>query len=112
MLVEQIEDFLERHGDLVEAKGKTYKASRVEIFKHLGSKGWDLSSPTLKVLHATSPDGGLKLWFKAQAVYHSAGRGTSLRNARTVSYDLDLRRYDGPKFLRLIDQFRNAGHLD
>ena len=52
-------------------------------------------------------DDHLRLWFKAQAVYHTqGGRGShTFANARTIAYDLDIRKLDGPAFLRLIGRW-------
>lgn len=45
------------------------------LLDHLAAEGWRLSDRKLKVAHATSPDGSIRLWFKAQAVYCSVALG-------------------------------------
>jgi hypothetical protein len=49
---------------------KTYKQAQDEILDALGKAGWRVVGQ-LKVPHATSPDGGFRFWFKAQAIYFS-----------------------------------------
>lgn len=85
-------------------KKPTYKAARLATWKAFGAAGWDLSSPHLNVLHATSPWGDVRLWFKAQAIL--VGHGGSpwrMGDARTLAYDLDLRTVtDYPAFVRAV----------
>ena len=70
---------------------ETYAAARQRVHRELGLRGWKTSPPTLKLPHATSPDGQVRLWFKPQAVYHTTGDRHEAGNARTVSYDFDIR---------------------
>jgi len=78
-----------------------YKEARDNLLKAFASAGWHTSDPTLKVTHATSPDGTLRIWFKAQAVYFDKANDKkhNFRNARTLSYDLDIRKYDPAKIV-------------
>lgn len=74
-------------------KGPTFEASRQAILAHLKEKGWSLSGTgrdgrPLKVQHATSPDGQVRLWFKAQAVYYTFGNQHSFGSARSVHSDI------------------------
>lgn len=97
----------ERMARLVEGE-KTFVAARQEILDYLKGQGWELSG-ALKIPHATSPGGDLRLWFKAQAVYYTEGHHT-FGDARALSYDLDIRKLDGASFLKLLQRwFPNAG---
>lgn len=61
-------------------KMRTFEQARLEILSLLGSCGWALSDPKLKIPHATSPDRKLRFWFKPQAVHYirrRAARRTS-----------------------------------
>ncbi len=86
----------------------TFAAARKVLLEGLAALGWSISSPSLKVPHATSPGGTLRLWFKPQAVYYTSTRDTNtfqvegtridstlmrhtLGEARCISYDLDIR---------------------
>lgn len=51
---------------------KTYQQAQADIMKALKANGWELSG-NLAVPHATSPDGKVRFWFKAQAIYFSYG---------------------------------------
>ena len=75
------------------AKRPTFKKARLDLHRGLGEKGWRLSSPTLKVPHATSPDGKIRYWFKAQAVYWTYGPPHSLRGGALSTHD-DIRKPD------------------
>lgn len=63
----------------------TFKQAKLIILDTLKQAGWDLSSRSLKVPHATSPDGRTRLYFKPQALYADS-KPFSLRSARTVSH--------------------------
>lgn len=76
---------------------KTFLQARAEIAETLRAHGWSLS-PALKVPYATSPSGALRLWFKPQAVYFTEGNYHTLNGARTLSYDLDIRKMTGEDF--------------
>lgn len=88
----------------------TYPEARSNIFKELTNHRWALSSTSLKIPHATSPDGKIRLWFKPQAVWMSTvehhGQRHNYKDAHTISYDLDIRKVDPTKFVRSAeDQF-------
>ncbi|TFH21763.1 MAG: hypothetical protein E4H03_09880 [Myxococcales bacterium] len=88
-------------------KQLTYAEARDDIWAALGRAGWELSLPTLRLPHATSPNGLLRLWFKPQAVYYTSqhattDRGHTQANARSVSYDLDIRKMTPTDFLDYI----------
>lgn len=82
---------------------RTFLEARSEILRYLASQGWRVVGD-LKVPHATSPDGGFRLWFKAQAVYFTEGNQHTLGGARTVSYDLDIRKLTPEQFLARIER--------
>jgi hypothetical protein len=52
-----------------------FKEHRTTLLDGLAAEGWRLSDRKLKVAHATSPDGSIRLWFKAQAVHCSVALG-------------------------------------
>jgi len=90
---------------LDERKGLTFVQSRDAILDKLESEGWKLSSRTLKIPHATSLDGDLRLWFKAQAVHYTKnGRGYrhSMGDAHTLAYDLDIRKMTPEQFIQVL----------
>jgi hypothetical protein len=62
---------------------ETFKASHARLLLELMQRGWHVK-PGLKVPHATSPDGNIRLWFKAQAVYMSVGNAHSFAGARSL----------------------------
>ena len=59
---------------------ETYSKAKERLLCELASKGWKVSSG-LKIPHATRPD-GFRVWFKAQAVYHS--HSTNFGDARSM----------------------------
>ena len=72
-------------------KRPTYKTAATELYVKLGEEGWKLSSPTLKVRHATDPYGRVRYWFKPQAVWMSVtytGGSHSLNAARSTWFDI------------------------
>lgn len=92
----------------------TFDQAKHDVLSYLRQAGWKVSPfgsayGALKIPHATSPDGRLKLWFKAQAVHASPGEGTSLGDAHSLG--TDLRQYDGPGFVAVIDSLRAKGLL-
>lgn len=95
------------------AAPRTFKVARQEILDHLNNAGWNISDPTLKIPHATSPDGTLRLWFKAQAVYYTKSneKKHKPKDARTVSYDLDIRKVSPQNFLDWIEKIDEKGLL-
>ena len=70
----------------------TYPQARQALFAYLVSLGWTVKA-SLKVPHASPPDGSYKLWFKPQAVY--------LREHSTF---LDIRQISPEAFVRIIER--------
>ena len=74
---------------------RTFAEARRDLLDDFSRIGWSVKKD-LKVPHATSPDGKVRFWFKPQAVYYSVvydervGRH-DFGNARTLSYDQDIR---------------------
>lgn len=71
----------------------TFKAARQKMLGELLALGWAVKAD-LKVPHATSPDGEVRLWFKAQAVHFTGATRPfphDFHNARALTYDLDIR---------------------
>ena len=99
------------------APARTFLQARSEILDELQSRGWSLSPRSLKVPHATSPSGKLRLWFKPQAVWfsksnappayllgHIVSSGHEMKNAHTLSYDLDIRKMSAKTFVDAIQK--------
>lgn len=82
---------------------RTFLQARREVLQYLTTEGWQVK-PGLKIPHATSPYDDLRLWFKSQAVYFTCGRPHTFSNARTLAYDLDIRKVDIPKFVAWVKQ--------
>lgn len=104
--VDPMEALLDSVRDIAEAgKGKTYAQAQADIMAGLEKDGWAVKKTgpggSLKIPHATSPDGEHRLYFKAQAIYlhtdrdkygkpqHDFGNARSLHlgDIRTGSYD-------------------------
>jgi len=84
-------------------KRPTYKAARLALWSYFGTQGWKLSNPRLKNLWATSPDGRLRLWFKAQSIYTERGPGPwSINNAHSLTHGLDIRDWSPARFYAAI----------
>jgi hypothetical protein len=84
------------------AKSETYEQARKRILAEFGAAGWTTSSPSLKVPHATSPDGLTRAWFKPQAIHFTnvgPHQRHELGNAHTVSYSLDIRKVPAGVFV-------------
>lgn len=81
---------------------RTFMQARKEILDTLDANGWTLSDTHLKVPHATSPSGKFRLWFKAQAVYDTTGDYHKFSDARTLLYDLDIRKASAVAFVTYI----------
>lgn len=84
----------------------TYAAARAAMLEHLRAEGWRLvltnpSMQPMKVPHATSPDGRVRVWFKPQAVYYATG-SHDLSSARSLH--TDIRTTTGEQFLRDITE--------
>lgn len=69
-------------------KTPTFAAAKEALWQYLGAQGWTLSSSSLKVRHATSPDGSARIWFKPQALYVSEGQKHNLGDARSLWTDV------------------------
>jgi uncharacterized protein with PIN domain len=58
---------------------RTYAIAQRELIAFLQTKGWDMTLSglrgPLKVPYITSPDKGVRLWFKAQAIYYTTVQG-------------------------------------
>jgi len=85
----------------------TYAQAREQVLACLASRGWkvatrDQNGRALKVPHATSPDGWLRLWFKPQAVHFTEGNQHSAQHARSLWVDI---RHGGPT---VVDQINRA----
>lgn len=63
------------------APARTLEEQGAAILDMLEAAGWTLSSPALKVRHATSPDGTVTLWLKPEVLYVSGGK--NYKNARS-----------------------------
>lgn len=66
----------------------TYQAAREALLGSFLAAGWDLSSPHLKVPHATSEDGQIRFWLKPQAVWVSRGDRHTIGGARSTGIDM------------------------
>jgi hypothetical protein len=86
----------------VVAAPRTFAQSHDEILDYLASRGWSVKK-SLKVPHATSPDGRVRLWFKSQAVYFTNGTHHELGNARSIF--VDTRVLTPEEFLRDVQGF-------
>lgn len=91
-------------------KMPTYPQAQAAIFSHLTSQKWTVNSK-LKIPHATSPDGKLRLWFKPQAVHYTydpAFRPThTFGDARTIDYELDIRKLSPEDFVKYIEKVKH-----
>lgn len=76
----------------------TFEKARQGIFAVLRNRGWSLKTD-LKMPHATSPNGNIRLWFKPQAVHYTEGNRHNGNDARAISYELDIRKIDPSKFI-------------
>jgi len=77
---------------------RTFDDARKDIFDLLKREGWKVVEG-LKIPHATSPNGELRLWFKKQAVYFTEGNSHTFGGARTITYGLDIRKMTAEQFL-------------
>jgi hypothetical protein len=86
-------------------KARTYAEAQRDFLSYLRQQGWAVSPP-LKEPHATSPDGGYRIWFRPQAVYYApreAGKYDRGR-ARSLWFLRDLRQMDGQEFVAEIEE--------
>jgi hypothetical protein len=72
---------------------KTFAVARAELLDYLEKAGWDVKMrganlQPLKTPHATSRDGGIRLWFKPQAVWVSYGSHHDAGHARSLWVDI------------------------
>lgn len=92
------------------AKKLTFKEARQQVFDFLRKRGWKIADH-LSVPHATSSDGRVRLWFKAQAVYavhkERAEEGADplqFKDAHSMSSDL-REIADEAKFMPLVERW-------
>jgi hypothetical protein len=91
-------------------KKPTFKEAREKVFGFLKKRGWKIQE-SLSVPHATSPDGKVRLWFKAQAVYavhedRGAEGSNPLQFKDSHSMSSDLRdNTDEAKFMSLVERW-------
>jgi hypothetical protein len=77
-----------------EARKKTFKAAKADVINYLKKEGWKVvdrnyqTGKPMKIPHATSPDGRVRLWFKAQSVYVSEGPYHEFKGARSSWVDI------------------------
>lgn len=96
------------------AKRRTYQEAAAELFTFLGTKGWTLSDPWLKVRHATRKDanGTIRLFFRPQAIYYHLLEGPGrLDMGKAHTLGGDFRDETPQQFLHGIDQGIKAGHI-
>ena len=82
----------------------TYGAAHQALMSELEREGWRLSSPSLKVPHATAPDGRVRLWFKSRSIYEGGKRPSLSVTGESV----DVRTRWG--FERMLDFARRRAH--
>ena len=88
------------------ARARTFQEAKRDVIALLKSRGWSVRDG-LKVPHATSPDGAVRLWFKTQAVHRSHGNA-SLGDARSVGYDI---RFMPPEeFVTKVESFARRAY--
>lgn len=97
------------------AKKPTFQEARAHVFEFLKKRGWKVVD-SLSVPHATSKDGKVRLWFKAQAVYavnkkrvDEGSNPLQFKDSHSMSGDLrdDM---DETKFMNLVERW--TGHKD
>jgi hypothetical protein len=89
----------------VKKGARTYAEAQRDFLSYLRQQGWAVSPP-LKEPHATSPDGGYRIWFRPQAVYYApreAGKYDRSR-AHSLWFRRDLRQMDGPEFVSEVEE--------
>ncbi len=73
------------------AKKLTFAEAKTIILEDLRRKGWSVVTfargRTLKVPHATSPNGRKRYWFKAQSIYSTEG-SNDMGDARSEHADM------------------------
>lgn len=95
-------------------KKPTFKEARAKVFEFLKKRGWKVAD-SLSVPHATSPDGKVRLWFKAQAVYAVNAKFVEERQYNPLQFKdshsmiTDLREAaDEDKFMKIVERW--TGH--
>lgn len=86
------------------AKSKTFAEAKAELLAYLEKEGWKLSSKTLKIPYATSPDGTIRLWFKAQAIYYTQGTDHNMGAARSIHSE-DIRKMSPEHFMKQVERW-------
>ena len=80
----------------------TFKVARQNILGELQRSGWTVRAG-LKVPHATSPSGRVRLWFKPQSVHYSEGVIHTLGYARSLTdREIDIREVSPARFVALV----------
>lgn len=95
------------------AKRPTFDVAKKALLEHLGKEGWKLSSPSLKIPHATNRDGTVRLWFKTQAVYMSLtspGLTHTMDNARSIH--ADIRDMTPEQFMSYVEKWSKQASYD
>ncbi len=84
-------------------KQRTYPEAKDDIMAFLERKGWRRST-NLKVQHATTPEGHLRLWFKPQTIHYTLCQPHQhkLGDARAIRYELDIRAMSPEEFFDLL----------
>lgn len=82
----------------------TFAVTQATLLTTLTAMGWKVS-PALKIPHATSPDGSIRLWFKPQAIHYTKvshwGTLHEFKNARAVwQLGVDLRKVEPAILIR------------
>lgn len=86
----------------------TLRAMGNYVFSCLQAAGWTLSSPTLKVRHATSPDGSTTLWLKPEVVLASGGK--VFKNARHFApVDVLVHEIEKGRFAEVVEKALERG---
>lgn len=116
-------DFWTLKSDKERAKW-TYTKAHKSIMADLAAHGWTVQS-NLKIPHATSPQGNVRLWFKPQTIHMTRpGRGVihspkygsintigphKFSDARAISYTMDSRWLPGSRFRGWLMQSQFPG---
>ena len=97
------------------AKKPTFAEKKDELLGYLKTQGWEVremgpSYKPMKVPHATSPDGTIRLWFKTHAIYHAshAYRGGSFDLGSAHSMSSDMRELDGPSLVATAQRWKSS----
>ncbi len=86
----------------MEGKLPTYKKAQAGILDALAARGWKVRRD-LKTPYATNPDGGLRLWFKPQAVWYSVDGNHTIGDAHSTWIG-DIRMMTPEAFVVTIDR--------